>query len=340
MWEGGPRVSTIMQWPARIAANSECNKLASTIDILPTLAEITGANLPEKKIDGVSILSLLNGENDANPRESFIYYYRGDLIAVRNDNWKLVFPHTYRSYVGVEPGKDGYPGPYGRGRVTEPELYDLEKDISETTNLAALHPEIVEELELIGEAARENLGDRLREKKGKEIRKPGRIHQEVITIDHLAIGKDINISSNYSWQYSGVGDSTVINGTLGSLDFTDEQWLGFHDNDFEAVIDLGEKMQIGRVDCGFLINQGVWIFGPKEVVFSVSMDGKDFNDVQSFSFDASKKTGKQEVIRVKANLNVKAKFIKVTAKSIGKCPEWHAGAGNKAWLFVDEVVVK
>ncbi|MCD4735795.1 MAG: sulfatase-like hydrolase/transferase, partial [Bacteroidales bacterium] len=238
MWEGGPRVSTIMRWPDKIPAGIECDRIASAIDILPTLAEITGAPLPEKEIDGVSIISLMEGKKKAKPRNQFYYYYGGDLIAVRKDNWKLVFPHTYRSYEGVEPGKKGLPGPYGKGEVAEFELYDLSNDIGETNNLASKYPEIVEEMKIVGDSAREELGDRIQNKKGKAVRKPGRRQREKKKVTSLAIDKNISIKHEYSYQYSGHGDKTLINGLLGSFDHSDEEWLGFQETDFEAIVDL------------------------------------------------------------------------------------------------------
>ncbi|HWS00361.1 MAG TPA: sulfatase, partial [Prolixibacteraceae bacterium] len=88
--EGGQRVPCIMKWPGHIKEGTICNKLASTIDLLPTFAEITNSDLPKKKIDGVSILPLLLGDANANPRESFLYYYRkNSLEGIRKGNWKL-----------------------------------------------------------------------------------------------------------------------------------------------------------------------------------------------------------------------------------------------------------
>jgi len=78
-------------------AGEICNKLASSIDILPTLAEITGADLPSQIIDGVSILNLLKGDKTATPRHEFYYYYnKNSLKAVQRDYWKLVLPHAAR----------------------------------------------------------------------------------------------------------------------------------------------------------------------------------------------------------------------------------------------------
>ncbi|MCK4760373.1 MAG: arylsulfatase, partial [Candidatus Aminicenantes bacterium] len=152
-----------------------CDKMASTMDLLPTFAAISGAALPKKKIDGVNILSLLEGQPDANPRDHLFYYYGRPLQCVRQGKWKLHFPHGHRSYEGVEPGKNGLPGPTARGE-TGLELYDLENDIGEKHNVADKHPEIVKRLQALGEIAREELGDG-KDRIGKGVRSCGRVTQ-------------------------------------------------------------------------------------------------------------------------------------------------------------------
>jgi arylsulfatase len=72
-FEGGQRVPCLMRWKGTIQEGAVCNNLVAGIDILPTLAEIAGANLPAHPIDGVSILPLMQGNSDANPRKSFYY---------------------------------------------------------------------------------------------------------------------------------------------------------------------------------------------------------------------------------------------------------------------------
>ena len=340
MWEGGPRVSTVMRWPGIIPEGSECNQIASSIDLLPTFAEITGVPLPEKKIDGVSILALMKGEKDANPRKQFYYYYGGELIAVRKDNWKLVFPHTYRSYKGVEPGKNGWPGSYNQGKVHSLELYDLKNDISETNNLASQQPKIVEQLKIIGDSARAELGDRIQNIKGNAVRKPGRIYQEKVKISNLATGKNISIKGAYAYQYSGHGDKTLINGIIGSLDYSDEEWLGFQETDVEVIIDLNDITTIKQIECRFLINQGSWIFGPEEVVLFVSADGNNYKKVKPFDEDVRKQNDNFEIKKFKTDTNnSNVRYVKMQAKNIGTCPQWHESAGGKAWLFLDEIII-
>ncbi|NPA36093.1 MAG: sulfatase [Chlorobi bacterium] len=172
-WEGGQREPCIVKWPGVVPEGVICNKLSSTIDILPTLAEITGASLPGHKIDGVSILSLWKGDKDANPRDNFYYYYgRNNLEGIRKGNWKLVLPHWYRSYEGVLPGNDGFPGPYAKDS-TGLALYDLRRDPGEHYDVKELYPDVVEDIMKIVDKAREDLGDDLTGVKGKNRRKPG-----------------------------------------------------------------------------------------------------------------------------------------------------------------------
>ena len=177
-WEGGTRVPSIMSWPNVIPKGKVINKLSSTIDILPTLAEITGAKLPVHKIDGISILSLLEGK-DTTPRTIFYYYYnKNDLEAVRSGNWKLVLPHNYRTYEGVLPGNDGYPGPYGKGVQDSIALYDLRRDPGERYNVVKQNPEVASVLEKLAEEARRDLGDNLTEISGENRRPIGKLQRK------------------------------------------------------------------------------------------------------------------------------------------------------------------
>ncbi len=158
MWEGGCRVPCIARWPGFIPAGVVCNKIASTIDLLPTLAEIAGARLPERRIDGVSILSLLQNKRGADPRRSILLYYGQTLTGVREGKWKLQLPHKTLTYEGFSPGSDGIPGPTGNRSVTLA-LYNMDNDVGEQTNLADRYPEVVARLRKIADAARADLGD-------------------------------------------------------------------------------------------------------------------------------------------------------------------------------------
>jgi arylsulfatase A len=172
VWEGGVRVPFIARWPGRVPAGAECDEPAMTIDILPTIAHLIGAKLPDHKIDGESILPLLTAEQDAkSPHEALFFYYQGNqLQAMRSGKWKLHFPHQYRNV--KEPGADGKPGTYEHPS-TGLELYDLEADISETTDVAGEHPDVVERLSQMAEQMRAELGDALTEREGNARRSAG-----------------------------------------------------------------------------------------------------------------------------------------------------------------------
>jgi len=175
-FEGGQREPCIMKWPGHIQEGTICNKLASTIDILPTLAAITNSALPEKKIDGVNILPLLMGDENANPRQSFLYYYRkNSLEAVRKGDWKLVFAHPGRTYIGFKPGVDGFPGGTNENFPYEEGLYDLRRDPGERFDVKEYYPEVVAELKKLADEAREDLGDDIQKMEGKNRREPGRV---------------------------------------------------------------------------------------------------------------------------------------------------------------------
>jgi arylsulfatase A-like enzyme len=165
-----------MRWKGTLPGGVVMNNLASGIDVLPTLADIAGADLPERKIDGVSLRPLLMGETDAHPRETFLYYYRNNnLEAIRHGNWKLVFPHPGRTYAGFEPGADGMPGKAMENFEHQGGLFDLRRDPGEQYNVMEFYPEIAEQLNALANEAREDLGDDLTGMPGKNRRKPGYI---------------------------------------------------------------------------------------------------------------------------------------------------------------------
>ncbi len=156
-WEGGMRVPFIIRWPGKIPAGSVSSELATAMDILPTIARLTGARVPDDRIiDGHDIWPILSGDTDArSPYEAF-YYYRDDrLQAVRSGKWKL---HVYRPETGATSL-----------------LYDLEADIGETTDVASQNPEIVKRLESLAEKARDDMGDAATNREGRNVRPVGKL---------------------------------------------------------------------------------------------------------------------------------------------------------------------
>lgn len=180
VWEGGVRVPFLARWPGTIPAGSVCREPAMTIDVLPTVAKLIGAELPKRVIDGKDISPLLRSDPGAkSPHEAYFHYYHiGELHAVRSGQWKLILPHTYRTMNGQQPGKDGTPGQYRQVKIEQPELYDLATDVSETKNVATANPEVVKRLLTLAEVARAELGDTLTKRVGRGVREPGHLPPE------------------------------------------------------------------------------------------------------------------------------------------------------------------
>ena len=174
-WEGAQREPFIMRYPNKIIPGKTIDIPVMAIDILPTIAEITGARLPNLTIDGKSALSLLTGESQESPQEAYFFYYRiNELMGVRYGKWKMYFPHTYRTMDGQEPGKDGLPGEYRMVEMEEIELYDVTTDISETNNVAEEYPEVVDQIKVLANEMRHELGDSLLDLEGTKNREAGK----------------------------------------------------------------------------------------------------------------------------------------------------------------------
>ncbi len=154
-WEGGQRVPGIVRWPGRIAPGRVSNEVVTSMDLYPTLATACGAVVPtDRTIDGRDITAVWADEKANSPHDAFHYYWMNDLEAIRVGRWKLHFAKR-----GVETS----------------ELYDLESDIGEATDVSAENPDVVERLQHQAEWARESLGDARTGRVGSDIRPIGRV---------------------------------------------------------------------------------------------------------------------------------------------------------------------
>ena len=174
-FDGGHREPTVMRMPGTIPAGTVCNEPASTIDILPTIAKLTGAELPAHRIDGKDIWPLMTGVPGAkSPHEAFFYYRGFALEAVRSGKWKLHLPHSYRTLAGRPGGTGGQPAKYEQAKIG-PALFDLENDIGEQHDVSARHPEIVKRLMALADDMRQDLGDSAKNMTGQNRRPPGNL---------------------------------------------------------------------------------------------------------------------------------------------------------------------
>jgi arylsulfatase A-like enzyme len=169
-FEGGVRVPTILWGPGRVPAGTTCDSIASTLDVLPTLAALAGVDLPgDRVIDGEDIRHLFAGQFDtADADKAYFYYLRVHLQAVRQGKWKLHLPREAQP-IGAAPfSNNRHIGAADRIGFDRPFLVDLDHDIGETTDVAQQHPEVTARLLLLAEAMREDLGDF--DRVGKQMR--------------------------------------------------------------------------------------------------------------------------------------------------------------------------
>lgn len=175
MFDGGCRESTIAWWPGTIPAGTLCKEPAMTIDVLPTVANLIGASLPNHKIDGKDITPLLKGIPGAkSPHEAYFMYYGRELQAMRMGKWKLHFPHAYRTMAGRPGGTGGIPTNYEQARIGL-SLFDLSSDIGETTDVKDQHPDVLARMQDLANEMRKDLGDSLTKTTGSGARGPGRL---------------------------------------------------------------------------------------------------------------------------------------------------------------------
>ena len=171
-FEGGVRVPFVARWPGRIRAGTTGHQPSMTIDLLPTLTTLAGVPVPGGRvIDGRDMWPLMANPGAAGEPHQALYFFWGtELHAVRSGRWKLHLPHPYQSLEYA--GKDGAPGKYLRKEI-DLSLFDLEADAGETTNVAERNPEVVKALLDHAESAREDLGDSLTKRVGKNVRPAG-----------------------------------------------------------------------------------------------------------------------------------------------------------------------
>jgi predicted alpha-1,2-mannosidase len=158
--------------------------------------------------------------------------------------------------------------------------------------------------------------------------------------DKIPSGRTIKLNSQYAPPYSAGGNNALIDGIRGSGDHRTGTWQGYEQVDIDAVIDLGNVQAINQISTGFLQDINSWIFMPLHVQYSISTNGKDFKTIARI--DNSIPLNKDGRITKNFTASFKthnARFIKIHAKNTGTCPPWHKGAGGKAWIFADEIVI-
>ncbi|HUT12696.1 MAG TPA: sulfatase [Thermoguttaceae bacterium] len=171
-WEGGLRVPCIVRAPGRVPAGTTCDEIATTMDLLPTLAKLAGGKVPDDRvIDGHDITALLHGvKGAASPTRAFYYYQHTHLQAVRSGRWKLHLPRAAQP--PWAPRWGGHIKKEDVIAIPKPMLFDLQADIGESRDVADKNPDVVRRLLALAEQASNDIGDYDRIGKGARFHGP------------------------------------------------------------------------------------------------------------------------------------------------------------------------
>jgi hexosaminidase len=140
------------------------------------------------------------------------------------------------------------------------------------------------------------------------------------------------------YRFNGV--QTLVDGKKGTTVFSTGDWIGLYNQDFEAVVDLKSIQEITQVEMNTFISSNDWIFGPKQFIISLSEDGTNFSPVFGQEIEMAPQGENPKILNLKASFGIKkARYIKIVAPIFEKIPQWHYGAGQPTFLFIDEIMV-
>ncbi len=151
----------------------------------------------------------------------------------------------------------------------------------------------------------------------------------------------IEYKCKFNNQYNAGGEKALIDGIRGNNDFRTDNWQGFYNQDFHVIVDLKKKRRVTKVTVGALQDIKSWIWFPESVAVFTSKNGKRWKQVAGAIDETHKDQYGSFILDYEMTFKKrKAKYVKVFMKNPGPNPDWHLGAGNPTWLFVDEIIVE
>jgi predicted alpha-1,2-mannosidase len=168
------------------------------------------------------------------------------------------------------------------------------------------------------------------------------IHSQVVAAQFTKVdgAYSIQLQSSYAPEYAADGDGSLIDGLRGGTDFRTGEWQGYRGQDIIVSIDLGSPKRVKRLGIGVLQDVRSWIWYPAEVEFNTSTNRRQWSSTIVRNTISPEAEGAQIQDLWTAPIDKRARYIEVTVRSIGPCPEWHPGAGETSWLFVDEILIE
>ena len=156
---------------------------------------------------------------------------------------------------------------------------------------------------------------------------------------HKAIGSKVVYTNLLHKSYMADGPNSLTDGVRGTY-ATGKYWLGINGKDMIATVDMGKEKLIKTISLGCLQNYRDWIFLPQSVTFEISTDGTGFTPVKTINNPIAVNEINATIYDFKVDFaEQKVRYIRVSAKSLGVCPKGHAGEGQPAWVFADELIV-
>ena len=152
--------------------------------------------------------------------------------------------------------------------------------------------------------------------------------------------RSVKVENMYNEQYAAGGTKALIDHLRGGDNFRTGTWQGYYGVDLIATVDLGQPKKLNRVAGSFLQEIYSWIWMPTEVEYFISDDGKSFRSVGKVKNDIPVDADGAFIQEMEVRPRTTARYVKMVAKTIGTCPEGHVGAGQKAWIFCDELVIE
>jgi predicted alpha-1,2-mannosidase len=180
---------------------------------------------------------------------------------------------------------------------------------------------------------------------GRELgREAGRGTSPIITATfrRLADYPRITLSAPYAPQYAAAGDDALIDGLRGDDDFRTTRWQGYRGQNLDVTLDFGAPREIRHVAMGFLQNVGSWILMPRRILIEASDDGVTFVPVGAVENSLPERESKPTIRDFSLDLQRPrhARYLRLRVHTFGKLPAWHPGAGEQAWFFADEIMVR
>ncbi|MBJ2174662.1 sulfatase-like hydrolase/transferase [Aureibaculum sp. A20] len=312
LFEGGIRLPTIISWKGNLPENKVSKQFLLNTDWMPTLSSLCGLENQKSAIDGIDLSSMLMNTKQKSLRTSAFWKY-GNTWVVRDGKWKLIAYPKDTSHKGeLDLESDAL------------FLSNLDEDVSEMTNLASKHPEIVKKL--------------IKKYTEWEYGSIDDIPKKTKIINHLAVDAIIESTLPLHTNYKNI--EVLIDGKRGYLDYSSGQWIGQEGQDLEFLIDLKKEQTIEKISCGYMQDLGNWIFKPEQVTVRISSNGKDFKNTQFLTDEENNINKKTFKGKFSIDKSLRTRYLKINIQNIGVCPPSHEGAGSKSWMFIDELYIE